>query len=95
MGRGVERPGFANGVGLPAARGSGPAGTNAGGRKGRGGAGAVEAVAAGQFVREEGEVERPTVGHELLEKIMAGLGPAGLVVAAGGGQLKTRAVPQP
>lgn len=99
MGRRVEQPGFADDVGLPAVAGLGASGhlsgENAGGRRGHGGAGAVEAVAAGQLVREEGEVERPAVGHELLETIMASLGPEGSVIAAGGGQLKTRAVPQP
>lgn len=102
MGRTVVLPEFADGAGLPAAARFG-AGFGRGGLKGKmladvsrdGGAGAAEVMAASQFVGQEGKIERLAVGQKVLEKIMDGLGPGGLMVAAGRSQLETGTVLQP
>jgi hypothetical protein len=102
MRRTVVLPKFADGTGLPAAaRFGSPFGRgNLLGEVladvgGDGGAGAVEVVAACQFVREKGEVERLAVREELPEELMNGLGPCRSVVAARGVELEAGAVVQP
>jgi hypothetical protein len=60
-----------------------------------GGAGAMEVVAAGQFIGQQGEIERLAVRQELLEEIVSGLGPGLFVVAAGGVELEVGSVLQP
>lgn len=95
-------PEFADGAGLPAAARFGAAF----GRwhllwkmladVGRdGGAGTMEVVAAGQFVGQQGEIERLTVRQEFFEKIMSGLGPGSFMIAAGGGEFEGGSVLQP
>lgn len=95
-------PEFADGAGLPAAAGFGAAlgrghlqGEVLADIGGHGGAGAVEVMPAGQFVGQEGEVERLAVGQEGLEEIVDGQWPRGAVIAAGGGRLKAGAVLKP
>ena len=60
-----------------------------------GGAGAMEVMAAGQFVGQQSEIEGPTVRQELLEEIVSSLGPGCFVVAARGVELEDRPVLQP
>ena len=100
--RGVVLPEFADGAGLPAAAGLGAAfgrghllGEMLADIGGHGGAGAVEVMAAGQFVGQEGEVERLAVRQELLEEIVDDGRPWLAVIAAGGGGLKVVAVLEP
>lgn len=62
---------------------------------GDGGAGTMKVVATGQFVRQESEIERLTMGKKLLEKIVSCFGPRAFVVAARAGQLEARGVLQP
>ena len=69
VGRAVVLPEFADGTGLPAAAGFGPAlgrghllGKMLADIGGDGGAGTGEVVAAGQFAGQEGEIERLAVG---------------------------------
>lgn len=102
MGRRVVLPQFANGTGLPAAAGFGAAlgrgnllGKMLANIGGDGGAGAMEVVAAGQFVGQEREIERLAVRQELPEEIVSGLGPRGFVVAAGGSQMEAGAILEP
>jgi hypothetical protein len=97
MGRGVVLPEFADGAGLPAAAEFG-ASSGRGNLPGEvladvgrdGGAGAVEVMTAGQFVGQEGEVERLAVRQELFEEIVDGGRPRLAVIAAGGGQVESR-----
>jgi hypothetical protein len=71
---GIVLPEFADGGALPAAPGFG-AGLLGGNQFGEmaadiigdGGAGTMEAKAAGQFIRKQGEVERLTVGQDVME----------------------------
>ena len=91
MGRGVVLPKFADGRALPAAAGFGAA-FGRGQRVGEvladvggdGGAGAVEVETAGQFVGQEGEVERLAVGQEVRQERESVGGPIRMVIAAGG-----------
>lgn len=85
---GVALPEFAHGGALPAAAGPGPArqgrdqlGEVLADRGGHGGAGAVEIKTAGQFVGQEGEVERLAVGQDFGQKSVACWRPGGLVIA--------------
>ena len=102
MRRGVVLPEFADGPGLPAAAGFGAAFgcgnllgevlTDVGGD---GGAGAVEVMAAGQFIGQEGEVERLAMRQEGLQEIVGGRWPRVSVIAAGGAGLKAVTVQEP
>jgi hypothetical protein len=56
------------------------------------GAGAMEVMAAGQFVGQEGEVKRLAMGQEPFEEIVDGRWPGVAVISAGGGGLKTIAI---
>ena len=49
---------------------------------GDGGAGAMEVVAASQFVGQQSEIKRLTVRQKFFEEIVGGLGPRSFVVAA-------------
>jgi hypothetical protein len=102
MGRGVMLPEFADGGALPT-----PAGFGAGillghelrevlaNIRGHGRAGAVEVEAGGQLIGQEGEVEGLAVGQEVGQEVMGGLGPSGVMVAAGGLGLEGAVVLQP
>jgi hypothetical protein len=102
MGRSVMLPEFADGRALPAAAGFG-AGPLRGDAlrevrpdvRGDGGAGAEEVKAAGQFIGQEGEVERLAVRKAFRQEVVSGLGPRGLMVAAGRLWLKGPLVVQP
>jgi len=74
MGGGIVLPEFADGGALPAAAGfrtrllgGNPFGEMAAHIIGDSGAGAMEGKAAGQFIGEQGEVERLTVGQDVME----------------------------
>lgn len=90
MGRGIVLPEFADVGALPAAAGFG-AGRLRGDVLGEvlldvvgdRGAGAVEVQTARQFVGQEGEVEGVAVREDVGQKIMSGLGPGRVVIAAG------------
>ena len=102
VGRAVVLPEFADGAGLPTAAGFGTAfgGGDLLGKMladvgGHRGAGTVEVMTAGQFVGQQGEVERLAMGQKLDQEIVRRLGPGFFVVAAGGTELKARAVLKP
>jgi hypothetical protein len=88
---GVVLPEFADGGALPAATRLGTWGLRSGEARevladiiGDGGTGAMEVETPGQFVGQEGEVERLAVGQDVGQEIVSGLGPGSLVRAAGG-----------
>jgi hypothetical protein len=99
---GIVLPEFADGGALPAAAGFGSRllGGNQFGEMavdiiGDGGAGTMEAKAAGQLIREQGEVERLTVGQDVME-VSDGLGgPEAAAGAAGRFGLEGLFVGQP
>ena len=62
---------------------------------GHGGAGALEIEALGQFVGQQGKVERLTVRQKLGQELVGGGRPRGVVVAAGGLRLEGTVVLQP
>jgi hypothetical protein len=102
MGRRVVLPEFADGARLPAAAGFGAAfgrghmlGEVLADVGGHCGTGAVKVMATGQFVSQEGEVQRLAMGQEPFEEIVDGRWPGVAVIAAGGGGLKTVAILQP
>jgi hypothetical protein len=87
----VVLPEFADGGALPAAAGFGAAfwcgkgvGKVLADVGGDGGARAMELETPGQFVGEEGKVERLAVGQEVRQEGMSGRGPLGTMVAARG-----------
>jgi len=90
MGRRIVLPEFADGGALPAAAGFG-AGRLRGDMLGEvlldvvgdGGTRALEVQAASQFVGEEGEVERLAVREDVSQEMVRGLGPGGVMIAAG------------
>ena len=95
-------PEFAYGGSLPAAAGLGTRslGSDVLGEMladiiGHGGAGAMETEALGQFVGQQGEVERLTVRQKFGQELVGGGRPGGVVVAAGGLRLEGTVVLQP
>lgn len=102
MRRAVVLPEFADGPGLPATTGLGAA-VGAGDPLGKmltdiggdGSAGTVEVQSAGQFVGQQGEVERLAMGQKVRQEIVRSFGPGFLVVTARGGELETGTVLKP
>ena len=95
-------PEFAHGGGLPAAAGLGPRplGRDALWKmladiSGYGGAGALEIEALGQFVSQQGKIERLTVRQKVGQELVGGGWPGGVVVAAGRLRLEGTVVLQP
>jgi len=96
-------PEFADGAGLPAAArlgaglgsGSGESGQMLATPRGDGGAGAHEVETAGEFIGEEGEIERPTVRKELGGESGGLVGPGRGVITAAGLRVEGRRIAQP
>jgi hypothetical protein len=102
MGRGIVLPEFADVGALPAASGfgAGRLWRNVLGEVlldvvGDGGPGAVEVQTTGQFVGQEGEVERLAVGEDVGQEVVGRRRPRGVVIAAGGPECEAGFVGQP
>jgi hypothetical protein len=99
---GIVLPEFTEGGALPAAAGLGAARQGRGELRevradvgGHGGAGAMEVELAGQFVSQEGEVERLAVRQDSGQEIVGQSGPRSPMIAAGRLGDKSRLVRQP